>query len=304
MVGSVPPSSMHSITSPVMSARWASSVTVRPRAERMSYRAWPEARASRMPASAARCDTGHVRGWLGHRGDDGPARLDDELAGLGRPLAVADRSCCCAAGPAVTVIMPPAPGRLHPVDLLLCGHHYQAGRAQRGRRYRLRRSRRAGHDRRQRAAPCPPRTRRGGRRLIPPGYARIRSRPAERTSRAPFPRPLSSSDRSTVSMRLPGFGPAPRACRKEAGCAGRSGRRLYRRAHPRWPAMASAAMRCPAPRDRCPGGSPAWFRRRRLGAGANRPIRWLSPSGAAPEVAGRGRDRVRKGADGCGRDMV
>ena len=25
--------------------------------------------------------------------------------------------------------MPPAPGRLHPVDLLLCGHHYQAGRA-------------------------------------------------------------------------------------------------------------------------------------------------------------------------------
>ena len=82
-----------------------------------------------MPASAARCDTGHVRGWLGHRGDDGPARLDDELAGLGRPLAVADRSCCCAAGPAVTVIMPPAPGRLHPVDLLLCGHHYQAGRA-------------------------------------------------------------------------------------------------------------------------------------------------------------------------------
>ena len=25
--------------------------------------------------------------------------------------------------------MPPAPGRPHPVDLLLCGHHYQAGRA-------------------------------------------------------------------------------------------------------------------------------------------------------------------------------
>ena len=42
---------------------------------------------------------------------------------------VADRSCCCAARPAVTVIMPQAPGRLHPVDLLLCGHHYQAGRA-------------------------------------------------------------------------------------------------------------------------------------------------------------------------------
>jgi len=70
-----------------------------------------------------------VRGWFGHRGDDGLARLDDELAGLGRPLTVADRSCCCPARPAVTVIMPPAPGRLHPVDLLLCGHHYQAGRA-------------------------------------------------------------------------------------------------------------------------------------------------------------------------------
>lgn len=25
--------------------------------------------------------------------------------------------------------MLPAPGRPHPVDLLLCGHHYQAGRA-------------------------------------------------------------------------------------------------------------------------------------------------------------------------------
>ena len=69
-----------------------------------------------------------MRGWLGHRGDDGPARLDDELAGLG-PLTAADRSCCCAARPAVTVIMPSAPGRLHPVDLLLCGDHYQVGRA-------------------------------------------------------------------------------------------------------------------------------------------------------------------------------
>jgi len=82
-----------------------------------------------LPASTARCDTSHVRGWFGHRGGDGPARLDDELAGLGRPLTVADRSCCCAARPAVTVIMPPAPGRLHPVDLLLCGRHYRAGRA-------------------------------------------------------------------------------------------------------------------------------------------------------------------------------
>jgi hypothetical protein len=70
-----------------------------------------------------------MRGWFGHRGDDGPARLDDELARLGRRLTVADRSCCCPARPAVTVIMPPVPGRPHPADLLLCGHHYQAGRA-------------------------------------------------------------------------------------------------------------------------------------------------------------------------------
>ncbi len=27
------------------------------------------------------------------------------------------------------VIMPPTPGRPHRVDLLLCGHHYQASRA-------------------------------------------------------------------------------------------------------------------------------------------------------------------------------
>jgi hypothetical protein len=28
--------------------------------------------------------------------------------------------------PAVTVIMPPAAARRHPVELLLCGHHYRA----------------------------------------------------------------------------------------------------------------------------------------------------------------------------------
>ena len=29
----------------------------------------------------------------------------------------------------MTVVMPPAPGRPHPVDLLLCGHHYRVCRA-------------------------------------------------------------------------------------------------------------------------------------------------------------------------------
>ena len=70
-----------------------------------------------------------MKGWFGHHGDDGLAQLGDELAGLGRPLTVADRSCCCPARPAVTVIMPSAPYRPAPVDLLLCSHHYRTGRA-------------------------------------------------------------------------------------------------------------------------------------------------------------------------------
>jgi hypothetical protein len=48
MVGSVPPSSMRSMSSSVREARTASSATVRPRAVRMSYRALPNARASRI----------------------------------------------------------------------------------------------------------------------------------------------------------------------------------------------------------------------------------------------------------------
>ena len=40
--------------------------------------------------------------------------------------AVPSRSCCCPARPVVKVVMPPAVGRTHPVDLWLCGHHYRA----------------------------------------------------------------------------------------------------------------------------------------------------------------------------------
>jgi len=40
----------------------------------------------------------------------------------------AERSCCCPAKPVVMVIMPPAPGRAHQTDLLLCGHHYRVCR--------------------------------------------------------------------------------------------------------------------------------------------------------------------------------
>ena len=43
-----------------------------------------------------------------------------------RALRFADRACCCEARPAVVVIMPPVAGRLHPTELLLCGHHYRA----------------------------------------------------------------------------------------------------------------------------------------------------------------------------------
>jgi hypothetical protein len=45
-----------------------------------------------------------------------------------RALRFADRACCCAARPAIVVIMSPASGRSHPTDLLLCGHHYRASR--------------------------------------------------------------------------------------------------------------------------------------------------------------------------------
>jgi hypothetical protein len=40
-------------------------------------------------------------------------------------LRNADRACCCSARPACIAIMPPANGREHDTDLLLCGHHYR-----------------------------------------------------------------------------------------------------------------------------------------------------------------------------------
>ena len=45
------------------------------------------------------------------------------------PPRLADRSCCCPARPVVRVLMPPTAERPHPVDLLLCGHHYLTSRA-------------------------------------------------------------------------------------------------------------------------------------------------------------------------------
>jgi len=55
----------------------------------------------------------------------GPAsqRIDwDELRRAGR-------SCCCPARPAVIAIMPPAQGRDHRTELLLCMHHFRRARA-------------------------------------------------------------------------------------------------------------------------------------------------------------------------------
>ena len=40
----------------------------------------------------------------------------------------ASQACCCPARPAVVVLMPPALGRPHRTDLLLCRHHYRASR--------------------------------------------------------------------------------------------------------------------------------------------------------------------------------
>jgi hypothetical protein len=45
------------------------------------------------------------------------------------PIDVAARACCCPARPVVTVVMPPTASRPHPVDLLLCGHHFRVSQA-------------------------------------------------------------------------------------------------------------------------------------------------------------------------------
>lgn len=57
-----------------------------------------------------------------HQAYDAPA--PDRLTFM--DPSVPSRACCCPARPVVKVIMPQTPGRPHPVDLWLCGHHYRA----------------------------------------------------------------------------------------------------------------------------------------------------------------------------------
>ena len=56
------------------------------------------------------------------RVSDGDAGFSADSAGL------AGRACCCTAGAAVRVTMPPGPSRQHSTELLLCGHHYRVSR--------------------------------------------------------------------------------------------------------------------------------------------------------------------------------
>lgn len=64
-----------------------------------------------------------------HRKAKATATADDDQANWNGPPRLADRSCCCPARPVVMVLIPATSERPHPVDLLLCGHHYLASRA-------------------------------------------------------------------------------------------------------------------------------------------------------------------------------
>ena len=66
--------------------------------------------------------------WWPHRAAAASGQLMTEQE-RAAPLDVAARACCCPARPVVTVVMPPTASRLHPVELLLCGHHFRASQA-------------------------------------------------------------------------------------------------------------------------------------------------------------------------------
>jgi hypothetical protein len=45
-----------------------------------------------------------------------------------RAAGRAQRACCCPAQPVIIAVVPPAPGRVRAVDVLLCAHHYRLSR--------------------------------------------------------------------------------------------------------------------------------------------------------------------------------
>ena len=53
---------------------------------------------------------------------DGSPRIDWAA------LRTAGRACCCTARPAVIALIPPATGRGHRTELLLCMHHFRVSR--------------------------------------------------------------------------------------------------------------------------------------------------------------------------------
>ncbi len=69
-----------------------------------------------------------MKGWRPHRTAAASGQLGAE-PGRAAPLDVSARACCCPARPVVTVVMPPTASRAHPVDLLLCGHHFWVSQA-------------------------------------------------------------------------------------------------------------------------------------------------------------------------------
>ena len=64
-----------------------------------------------------------------HGRAEGAAGLLDAAAPHRLAAGLTDQACCCVARAVVRVVMPPAPGRPHETELLLCGHHYRASRA-------------------------------------------------------------------------------------------------------------------------------------------------------------------------------
>jgi hypothetical protein len=93
-----------------------------------AYLVWPCLRA-RAVAQADRMSPDPTRN-LTPREEPQPAALPApaEPAESGYSFWTAERACCCPAKPAVVAVLPPGPGRDHPTDLLLCGHHYRASR--------------------------------------------------------------------------------------------------------------------------------------------------------------------------------